>query len=250
MSERKRIAVVGSGVAGLSAAYLLAREHDVTIFEREAAVGMDAHSLDAHGARMDIPLRVFSESYYPNLCSLYRRIGVKYRAADYSFSCLGGHAGAAAYFRYINFFVRGMALPLPMCLNPLQVLKCVRLAAQFAHFVNMSPSKLAATTAEPSLDAFLKAEGYSEEFATQVLRELGRPSGRLLSWTPARLLAVPTRLHPLLLRDASVCRPLPSPLASRLSPLASRLSPLASLASRLSPLASRLSAHVSSAPGL
>jgi len=169
MSERKRIAVVGSGVAGLSAAYLLAREHDVTIFEREAAVGMDAHSLDAHGARMDIPLRVFSESYYPNLCSLYRRIGVKYRAADYSFSCLGGHAGAAAYFRYINFFVRGMALPLPMCLNPLQVLKCVRLAAQFAHFVNMSPSKLAATTAEPSLDAFLKAEGYSEEFATQLL---------------------------------------------------------------------------------
>ena len=39
---RKRIAVVGSGVAGLSAAYLLSRRHEVHIFEREDSVGMDA----------------------------------------------------------------------------------------------------------------------------------------------------------------------------------------------------------------
>ena len=84
---RKRIAVVGSGVAGLSAAFLLSRSHEVHVFEREDAVGMDAHSLSAHGARMDIPLRVFSESYYPNLCNIYKLVGVKYGLADYSFSC-------------------------------------------------------------------------------------------------------------------------------------------------------------------
>jgi len=170
MTERKRIAVVGSGVAGLSAAYLLAREHDVTIFERELAVGMDAHSMDSHGARMDIPLRVFSESYYPNLCNLYRHIGVKYCAADYSFSCLNHYPGATAYFRYINMFVGGMALPLPMHLNGVtQMLKCLRLAANFAHFVNNAPRKLAATKADPPLGDFLRAEGYSEEFSSLLL---------------------------------------------------------------------------------
>ena len=107
---RKRIAVVGSGVAGLSAAYLLSRRHEVHIFEREDAVGMDAHSVSIHGARMDIPLRVFSESYYPNLCNIYKLVGVNYDLADYSFSCRGGgESSAAAYFRYVNCFVRGMS---------------------------------------------------------------------------------------------------------------------------------------------
>jgi hypothetical protein len=125
---RKRIAVVGSGVAGLSAAYLLSRRHEVHIFEREDAVGMDAHSVSIHGARMDIPLRVFSESYYPNLCNIYKLVGVNYDLADYSFSCRGGgESSAAAYFRYVNCFVRGMALPIPACLNPMQLAKCVRL---------------------------------------------------------------------------------------------------------------------------
>lgn len=126
---RKRIAVVGSGVAGLSAAFLLSRSHEVHIFEREDAVGMDAHSLSAHGARMDIPLRVFSESYYPNLCSIYKLVGVKYALADYSFSCRQSSAtsSSGAYFRYLNVFVRGMALPVPACFNPLQLMKCIRL---------------------------------------------------------------------------------------------------------------------------
>jgi hypothetical protein len=129
--QRKRIAVVGSGVAGLSAAFLLSREHEVHVFEREATIGMDAHSFDVHGARMDIPLRVFSESYYPNLCNLYQLLGVKYAAADYSFSCVGGCGSTrSAYFRYINFFWRGMALPFLACLNPWNVGKCMWLAYQ------------------------------------------------------------------------------------------------------------------------
>ena len=97
--ERKQIAVIGSGIAGLVAAHLISRKHDVTLFEREKTLGMDAHSIDSHGARMDIPLRVFSEAYYPNLCRIYRQLGVRYKAADYSFCCIDPRAGSRAYFR-------------------------------------------------------------------------------------------------------------------------------------------------------
>lgn len=168
----KKVAVVGSGVAGLSAAFLLSREHSVHLFEREAAVGMDAHSLDAKGSRVDIPLRVFSESYYPNLINLYKLIGVKYRLADYSFSIVGGaRATTSAYLRYINLFVGGMALPLPMCLNPQHIATNLWLMYQFIHFVNYSPGYLAAGCADADLPLadFLSKHGYPAAFATDML---------------------------------------------------------------------------------
>ena len=172
-AERKRVAVVGSGVAGLSCAYLLARKHDVAIFEREKAVGMDAHSLDAHGARMDIPLRVFSESYYPNLTNLYNLVGIKYHVADYSFCCLAGGTkqAAAAYFRYVNFLWRGSAFPVPALFHLRQLVKCARLGGAFAHFLKYSPGYLTSSpeVADLSLEDFLGRFGYSPEFGTELL---------------------------------------------------------------------------------
>ena len=64
-----------------------------------------------------------------------------------------------------------MALPLPMCLNPWQWPKCVRLGVSFAHFVKHAPVKFASGAAgpEPTLGHFLHVHGYSKEFATQLL---------------------------------------------------------------------------------
>ena len=47
LPRRLKIAVVGSGIAGLTAAYLLGEVADVTLFEREGSIGMDAQSVDA-----------------------------------------------------------------------------------------------------------------------------------------------------------------------------------------------------------
>ena len=60
-------------VAGLSAAHLLARKCDVSIFEREATVGMDAHSLDSHGApcaqSLAVSCRLGSLTYKVRSCT-------------------------------------------------------------------------------------------------------------------------------------------------------------------------------------
>ncbi len=91
------LAVIGTGIAGLSAAYLLKDKYQVTIFESQARAGMGAHSVDyiSNGItrRIDIPLRIFCHGYYDNLLALYDHIGVEILTSDHSgiFSDEAGH---------------------------------------------------------------------------------------------------------------------------------------------------------------
>ncbi|KAF9159228.1 hypothetical protein DFQ26_006772 [Actinomortierella ambigua] len=119
--RKLRVAVVGSGLAGLTAAHLLANLYkddgkgeegvEVELFEKAHKLGMDAASLSvtcpchkcAQAAgredgdpdhehvegRMDVPMRSFFAvpEYYPNLVRLYRSIGVKFHDADNTLAC-------------------------------------------------------------------------------------------------------------------------------------------------------------------
>ena len=82
------LAVIGTGIAGLSAAYLLKDNYQVTVFEGQARPGMGAHSVDyvSNGitSRIDIPLRIFCHGYYDNLLALYDHIGVEILTSDHS----------------------------------------------------------------------------------------------------------------------------------------------------------------------
>jgi predicted NAD/FAD-binding protein len=86
----KRIAVVGSGIAGLSAAWLLSRDHAVTLFEANDYLGGHTHTvdvtLDGITAPVDTGFLVFNERTYPNLIALFDHLGVGSTASDMSFS--------------------------------------------------------------------------------------------------------------------------------------------------------------------
>ena len=86
--SKPSLAVIGTGIAGLSAAYLLKDKYRVTVFESQARAGMGAHSIDyaSNGItrRIDIPLRIFCHGYYDNLLALYEHIGVEILTSDHS----------------------------------------------------------------------------------------------------------------------------------------------------------------------
>ena len=90
LGQRRRVAVVGSGIAGLSAAWFLSRRHDVTLFEAGHRFGGHSRTIDVpvgdHAVAVDTGFIVFTELNYPNLIDLFDQIGVESEESNMSFS--------------------------------------------------------------------------------------------------------------------------------------------------------------------
>ncbi|MEM0899169.1 MAG: FAD-dependent oxidoreductase [Pseudomonadota bacterium] len=86
----KRVAVIGSGISGVSAAWLLHEAHDVALFEAESRFGGHTCTVDidydGKDISVDVGFIVFNERNYPNLCGLFERLGVKTETSNMSFS--------------------------------------------------------------------------------------------------------------------------------------------------------------------
>ncbi|KAI9262763.1 hypothetical protein BY458DRAFT_514933 [Sporodiniella umbellata] len=89
--EKVKVAVIGSGLAGLSAAYLLSQNKErfqVHLFEKNASVGMDASSISIGPSkehRIDVPMRSFMSGYYSHLLKLYEHLKIPAKKAKFSF---------------------------------------------------------------------------------------------------------------------------------------------------------------------
>ncbi len=87
---RKRVAVIGSGISGLSAAWALAKTHDVTIYEAEKRAGGHTATVDIDydgtPIAVDTGFIVYNELNYPNLTALFAHLDVKTHASNMSFS--------------------------------------------------------------------------------------------------------------------------------------------------------------------
>ncbi len=88
--DRLKIAVIGSGISGLSAAWLLSKKHQVTLYESGNHIGGHANTVDVETPDGTIPVDtgfiVYNELNYPNLKALYAHLGVKSHATEMSFA--------------------------------------------------------------------------------------------------------------------------------------------------------------------
>jgi len=105
-ARQLRVAVVGSGMAGLVTAYLLRRDpekkYHVTIFEEGKRLSLDSASLSVTNLtrgcteRVDLPMRAFAGGFYGNLRAMYDYLGVEYTPQPFLFSF--SEARNPAYF--------------------------------------------------------------------------------------------------------------------------------------------------------
>jgi predicted NAD/FAD-binding protein len=164
---RRRIAVVGSGVSGLTAAWVLQRVADVTLYEADSRLGGHAHTHDViHGASsiaVDTGFIVHNERTYPTLLRLFAALGVTTRATEMSMSvhCAGcglEYAGARG--------VRGL-FPAASNLRG----SYLRMLTEVPRFHRDARALLRRPiiAAEPTLGEFVAARNYSEYFRTHFL---------------------------------------------------------------------------------
>ncbi len=85
-----QIAVIGTGIAGMSAAWLLSSVHRITVHERATRLGGHSNTVDAPGSpgpsAVDTGFIVYNEAAYPNLTALFRHLDVPTIPSDMSFS--------------------------------------------------------------------------------------------------------------------------------------------------------------------
>ncbi|TGK07506.1 FAD-dependent oxidoreductase [Leptospira semungkisensis] len=161
-----KIAVIGSGIAGLSACWYLGKEHEVTLIEKHALVGMDAHGTDLRSngnhIRVDVPFRAFKRNYYPCLLDLYGEAGIEVRPVDYSFSL--NYNDGTTYFGFSTLGIGNEFVPLPY-LACFTNRKSRRIFSDAIRFYDESEKEfLSLGNEQLTISEFLRRFGYSQEF--------------------------------------------------------------------------------------
>jgi predicted NAD/FAD-binding protein len=163
-----RVAVVGSGIAGLAAAHALRRHADVTLFEAGGHFGGHAHTVDVtldgvtHG--VDTGFLVFNERTYPGLIRLFAELGVPTAASDMSFSVQVSDAfGAGAPLEWSGTDLASVFCQRRNLVRP----RFLRMLADLLRF-NALATRLAQAGADAELaqplGEFLASQGFSPEF--------------------------------------------------------------------------------------
>ncbi|KPN17336.1 dehydrogenase [Xanthomonas sp. Mitacek01] len=184
----QRIAVVGSGIAGLASAWWLSHRHDVTLFEADTRLGGHTHThavrIGGRELQVDTGFIVFNPQHYPLLSGLFAALGVESQPTTMSFSVHDAASGLEYNATSLDtLFCQRRNLLSPRFWGMLRDLR---------RFYREAPALLESDDAGPTLGVYLQANGYGATFRDQHLVPMASalwssPATRILDF-PARYL--------------------------------------------------------------
>ncbi len=183
--SKERVAVIGSGVSGLGAAWLLRGRHDVTLFEKEARIGGHSNTVeveeDGRLLPVDTGFMVFNKVTYPHLVRLFDELRVPVKPTEMSFSVRHDMLDVEYNGMGLNrIFAQRRNLLRPRFLG---------LLAQILRFFRLANAALDNEGLESmSLEDFTRGHGFDGDFLRLYLVPM---SASIWSITPGRALDFP-----------------------------------------------------------
>ena len=187
-SERRyKIAVIGTGIAGMSASWLLDRNHDVTVYESKDRIGGHSKTVDAPTDEGRVPVDagfiVYNVRNYPNLTALFAHLGVVTKDTEMSFSASLDHGG----FEYSGTDLNGILGQRLNALRPRfwRMIRGILLFYRNAPNIINDPAYDGVTLGE-----YLTRHDYSDSFINDHLLPMG---AAIWSTTAAEMKAYPVQ---------------------------------------------------------
>jgi predicted NAD/FAD-binding protein len=184
VAPRLRIAVVGTGIAGNYAAWRLAKDHDVTVFEAGSRIGGHTNTVDVdHNGRqfaVDTGFIVYNDATYPNFLALLDELGVEGQESTMSFSVRCERTGLeynGANFNSLFAQRRNLLRP-----------SFWRMLKDILRFNREAPALLGLRNTDLTLNDYLCENGYSRPFIEHYIIPMG---AAIWSATPDGMGSVP-----------------------------------------------------------
>ena len=154
---RLKIAVIGTGISGMSAAWLLRQRHDITVYERAPRLGGHSNTVEATGIPVDTGFIVYNPVNYPNLTALFDHLDVPTKTSDMSF----GVSLNDGDLEYSGSDLAGLFAQKRNLLRP----RFLSMLRDLMRFYRDAPAA-AAALADPAitLGDYLRNGGYGEAF--------------------------------------------------------------------------------------
>ncbi|MCG9711569.1 NAD(P)-binding protein [Shewanella insulae] len=167
----KKIAIIGSGISGLTSAYLLDKHYEVTLFEQNDYVGGHTATVDVHHEGRDYAIDtgfiVFNDRTYPNFNRLLAMLGIEGQATEMSFSVHNRQTG----FEYNGHGLNSLFAQRRNLFRP----RFWRLLSEILRFNRLCKECYGQDTVPDgmTLGEFLQQQGFSHFFSEHYILPMG-----------------------------------------------------------------------------